>query len=263
MAEPQSSITPDFLQRRFGPLSFLGWVGVLSGVGVVYYLYTRYAADKAAAATTAATTTSSPISSTGATSGSGTTSLAGTFADTQSWLAAAVSAMVAGGLDGADAYNTGQSFINGACVSTAGYQALSSIMASIGAPPGVSSTLSVCADTPSTTTTTPSTTTTTPITSAVSNSNANAATLTSTTQAATALTIPYNASVGTPNPISAVQSGSGFMTTVPVIGKAVDPTTGQLVKQWTGQYQNIYSIPIQGLTPEQNIKTLIANGSGY
>ena len=55
MAEPQSSITPDFLQRRFGPLSFLGWVGVLSGVGVVYYLYTRYAADKAAAATTAAT----------------------------------------------------------------------------------------------------------------------------------------------------------------------------------------------------------------
>ena len=147
MVEPQSSITPDFLQRRFGPLSFLGWVGVLAGGGLVYYLYSRYAAS---AATTAATTTSSPISSTGATSGSGTTSLAGTFADTQSWLAAAVSAMTANGLDGADAYNTGQSFINGTCVSSAGYQALSSIMTSIGAPPGVSSTLSVCADTPTT-----------------------------------------------------------------------------------------------------------------
>ena len=149
MAEAgHSAIEPSFLARRFGPLSFLGWVGVFSGAGVVYYLYTRYAADKAAtAATTAATTSTTPID-TGDTSGSGTTSLAGTFATTQAWLAAAVSAMVADGFDGADAYNTAQAFIAGRCVSAAGYQALSTIMASIGAPPGVSSTLSVCPDTP-------------------------------------------------------------------------------------------------------------------
>jgi hypothetical protein len=115
----------------------------------------------------------------------------------------------------------------------------------------------------------------TPVTSnqAVNNSNANAASLGTLTSAQVAAAnnaagaasgaqnpIAYNASVGTPNPVSAVQSGSGFTTSVPVMGKAIDPTTGQLVKQWTGQYQNINSIPIQGETPEQNIQTLIANG---
>jgi outer membrane biosynthesis protein TonB len=63
--------------------------------------------------------------------------------------------MVADGFDGADAYNTAQAFIAGRCVSAAGYQALSEIMASIGAPPGVSSTLSVCPDTPTTPTPAP------------------------------------------------------------------------------------------------------------
>jgi hypothetical protein len=155
MAEPQSSITPDFLQRRFGPLSFLGWMGVLAGTGLVYYIYKRYQADQTTAATTAATTTSQPIDTantgTGTTSGTAPTASTTTYPDVGSWLDAVITGLEGQGVDGATAYNAGLSWINGNCVSSKVYTALGQVIPTVGLPPGYGSAspvLSVCPDTP-------------------------------------------------------------------------------------------------------------------
>ena len=149
MPEPEhSKVEPDFLKRKFGPLSFLGWVGVLAGCGVVYYLYSRYEADKTASTAAASPGTGSDTGDTG-TSGTTDTITAGTYATTSSWLTAAVEALIGNNVDGADAYNWANDFINGHCVSSKGYSALSTIIGSVGSPPGVSTTLSVCPDKPS------------------------------------------------------------------------------------------------------------------
>jgi len=157
---------PFDLKQKAGPLSRGAWLGVGGATFLLYYLYKRHLANAAAAAGTASsallggTTIPSPSGGGVSTSGSGTT--AGGFSDFGSWEQAAINAMTGPGYGSAAALNDLTSWINGQCVTAAGYNAISGIVSnqSIGLPPGFGSSLppvTVCpASTPSPTVTTPS-----------------------------------------------------------------------------------------------------------
>jgi hypothetical protein len=129
-ADPVSS----GLKKKIGPLTTGGWLaagGAIGAVVLVYRYYKNYEANAAAnaAATTATTPTDTTPTSTGATGPA-------TYSSVNDWLAAVVAALTANGVTGADALDWASKWLNGTCVTSKGYNALSSIIATVGLPPG-------------------------------------------------------------------------------------------------------------------------------
>src|SRR5580698_8280625 len=135
-------------------LPWWGWVAALGGAVVVYVLYKRHEANVAAADQTASTATTG-----GSTipDGQPVTTTAATYDTLESWEAAALSAMTGNGLNAADALNGITDWLNGSCVDQSQYSGLSSILETVGLPPGFSSlpTLSVCTSSSTSTSSTP------------------------------------------------------------------------------------------------------------
>jgi hypothetical protein len=147
---PKKSGGGNALTKKAGPLPRWGWVAVGGGA---YLVYRFVKARSAAASSTAAS---------GTTGGTTTTGGAGTFSSIADWTQAALDFGASNGLDPGDAFNQIQAYLNGNCVTQAGYNFLSAAFAntSIGLPPAAFDTaqlptLSVC---PGATTTTPPTT---------------------------------------------------------------------------------------------------------
>lgn len=154
------------LTKKAGPLPVWGWVAVAGGTYVVYrYIKARNAASAATAASglTGGNLIPNDIglpSTTSAPSG------AGTFSSIGSWVQAATDFGATNGLNAGDAFNQIQAYLNGNCVSQAGYNFLSAAFAnsSIGLPPAAFNSanlpsLSVCPavqQTPTTTNPSPS-----------------------------------------------------------------------------------------------------------
>ncbi len=153
-------------KKKYGPLTAVGWVAVLGGSILAYVLYKRYeanAAANAANATTGGSTIPNPTATTTTTGGQGT--VAGAFSSFTAWEQAAIAAATQAvpGYSAAQAYNDITDWVNGSCVSSSGYTALSAVInsPSVGLPQGFGTslpTLSVCpqastAPPPATTTT--------------------------------------------------------------------------------------------------------------
>lgn len=139
------------LTKKAGPLPRWGWVAVGGGVYLVYrFVKAREtaASSTAASGTTGGTLIPNDIGLPSTTSAAGG---AGTFGSIASWTQAALDFGSTNGLDAGDALNQIQAYLNGNCVSQAGYNFLSAAFAneSIGLPPAAFNsaslpTLSVC-----------------------------------------------------------------------------------------------------------------------
>lgn len=147
MADAKKKSGGNPVTKKAGPLPVWGWFAVAGGTYLVYrYLKAREAAGAATAAsgTTGGTLIPNDIGLPSTTS----TSAAGTFSSTADWTQAALTYLTGQGLDSADAYNALTSYINGNCVSAAGYQAVASALSSsdVGLPPGGGQALVACPD---------------------------------------------------------------------------------------------------------------------
>ena len=133
-------------------------VGLIGAGGIVAYLYlrSRSAASQAAAATGSSAGNTIPAVVTSGVSGSSSPStLAG-------WMQAALSSITTANYGPTSALNDLNAWLNGNCVSSAGYSAIGGIVQTLGLPPGYNTvpTLSVC---PGSTTSTGGGGTTTPV----------------------------------------------------------------------------------------------------
>lgn len=148
--------------KKHGPLTAVGWAAVAGGVVISYILLKRYEADKAA--TNAATSTAAdagsespePIDEANPNAPTSQTSQPVSFSTVQGWIAAMLPIMSppggGGGYDTAAAYNDVTSWINGNCVTAAGYSAISTAITQVGLPPGFDpGPLSVCSSSTPTT----------------------------------------------------------------------------------------------------------------
>jgi hypothetical protein len=142
---------PVDLKKKYGPLSALGWAGVVGGLGVVYYLYRRYQADEAANAAAASAATPAGVGSTvpGSEAVTGSEGASPVWSSLEQWEGAAIAAMTAAvpGYSSAAAFNDVTDWINGSCVSSQGYSAISAAISNstVGLPPGVNAPpLTVC-----------------------------------------------------------------------------------------------------------------------
>jgi hypothetical protein len=137
---------PIDLDQKLGPLSRKAWIGVAGATVAVWYLWRRHEASTAAGTATALSG-GDTIPGDSSTDGS-VTSTANTFSTIGAWETAAIAAMTSPGYSDAQALNDLTSWLGGQCVTSAGYNAISSIIgnASVGLPPGYNSlpSLSVC-----------------------------------------------------------------------------------------------------------------------
>jgi len=144
---------PGPASKKLGPLKGWQWAAVGGGIFVVY----RFMKSRQHTATI-----TTPLSggTTIPTPGSGSSSTLPTFSSFSGWQQAAIGAMANGTLDPATALNGLTDWINGQCVSQAQYNGISSIISTVGLPPGFSNVpvLSVCAAAPPTPTPTPTST---------------------------------------------------------------------------------------------------------
>ncbi len=129
------------LKKKVGPLPGWGWLAVGGGTFLAYrFIHGRRAASTASlgSALTGGTTIPNPSGSAGTSTPS--------FSTLAQWQAAAIAAMSSGTLSPADAMNGITDWINGQCVSAEQFKGISSIIGSIGLPPGFSTVpvLSVC-----------------------------------------------------------------------------------------------------------------------
>lgn len=137
------------LKKKLGPLPYWGWALVGAGTFLGYrYLKDRSAANAALAASGLTGGTTIP-DDTGTTTA--TTTGAGSFVSQAAWEQAMLTFLTSSsGLDPADALNAVTSWLNGNCVTQAGYNAISAaiVSTSVGLPPGYTNipTLSVCAN---------------------------------------------------------------------------------------------------------------------
>lgn len=146
------------LKKKAGPLSRGAWVGVGGATFLLYFLFKRYEASKSASAVTASNAllggNTIPTPGEGSSSGSGGSGPATTgFSDLGSWEQAAVNAAVGPNYGSAAALNDITAWINGQCVTSQGYNAISSLIGNqaIGLPPGFGSSLppvTVCSNAP-------------------------------------------------------------------------------------------------------------------
>ncbi len=157
------------LNKKVGPLTTKMWLLSGLGIGAAYYIYSRIKNSSSAAL---------PASATGVNTAGGTipgnsitSSAAGSglpvFSSIGDWMNSAIPSMTSAGLDPQSALNAINDWLNGSCISQAGYNALGSVLTSQGLPPGYSTQLpplSVCATSAPAGTTTPTTTTTAPAT---------------------------------------------------------------------------------------------------
>lgn len=125
------------LTKKAGPLPRWGWVAVGGGVYLVYrYIKAR---ETASSTTAASGTTGGDLipNDIGLPSTTSAASGAGTFSSIAAWTQAALDFGSTNGLDAGDALNQIQAYLNGNCVSQAGYNFLSAAFAnaSIGLPP--------------------------------------------------------------------------------------------------------------------------------
>jgi hypothetical protein len=151
MATKKASGGGNVLTKKAGPLPRWGWIAVGGGTYLAYrFLKARSAAASSTAASGTTGGTTIPAgdieAATSAASGS-----QGTFSSVAAWTQAALDFGTGNGLSGADAFNQIQAYLNGNCVSQAGYNFLSSVFASssVGLPPAAFNsaelpTLSVC-----------------------------------------------------------------------------------------------------------------------
>jgi hypothetical protein len=147
---PKKSGGANALTKKAGPLPRWGWVAVGGGAYLVYrFLKARSAAasNTAASGTTGGTLIPNDIGLPSTSTAAGQ----GSFSSVASWTQAALDFGSSNGLDPGTAFNQIQAYLNGNCVSQAGYNFLSSAFAntSIGLPPAAFSTaqlptLSVC-----------------------------------------------------------------------------------------------------------------------
>ncbi len=148
------------LSKKVAGQPVWAWPVEIVGAYLVYRWYVNRQAANAAAASTAAETPTTVGAGTPITTGSATgTTTAQSPLNWQSWLESAL-----GGFTPSTSYGTGQyyndltSFINGNCVSAAGFNSISTAIQSLGPVPGYAATpLSVCPDTTTTTTKTSTT----------------------------------------------------------------------------------------------------------
>lgn len=145
------------LKKRIGPLSAGGWLVSVGGAGVLYLLFRRYEADKAAAGAAGGGTGAGILTAGGTvptdTSTSPTNTAGSGFTNYASWLQAAVSAISSGGagIDAGQALDGIQSWLGGGCVTQKVYNAITQQVisnSSVGLPPGWGSaipSLTVCA----------------------------------------------------------------------------------------------------------------------
>ena len=128
--------------KKVGPLPVWGY----GAVGVGAFLVFRLLRSRKSSGTTTATPLSGGIGIPGG-QVAGNVSGLPVFSSFSSWEQAAISAMAGGQLDPATALNGLTSWINGQCVTQNQYAGISSIIETVGLPPGFSSvpTLSVCA----------------------------------------------------------------------------------------------------------------------
>lgn len=128
--------------KKVGPLPVWGY----GAVGVGAFLVFRLLRSRKSSGTTIATPLSGGIGIPGG-QAAGNVSGLPVFSSFSSWEQAAISAMAGGQLDPATALNGLTSWINGQCVTQNQYAGISSIIETVGLPPGFSSvpTLSVCA----------------------------------------------------------------------------------------------------------------------
>jgi hypothetical protein len=154
---------PVDLKKKYGPLSAVGWGGVILGLGVVYYLYRRYEADAATNAANAANTLTGgstiPAGEEAVTSTSGSTPVWSSFQQWEQALLSAVTSAAPATYSATDALNDITDWLNGSCVSQEGYSAIGTALnnPSIGLPPGYGTNLpalSVCSTGSTTTTST-------------------------------------------------------------------------------------------------------------
>ena len=136
--------------KKYGPLSLAGWAGVGAGVIGAWFIYSRYSAASAAnAATAAAPTTAEPVNTGGGGGGQGKSYP--TYSSASEWLSAVVKALTANGESPALAYAGALAWLNGRCVSPTAYKALSSVLPTVGLPPGYGASsppLTVCQSKP-------------------------------------------------------------------------------------------------------------------
>lgn len=155
MAESKgSSKKGNVLTRKIGPLPAWGWFGVAGGTFLVVKLISSRKAASTATTTALSGGTTVPASDSTTTD----TSLP-TFSSLADWEEAAISAMANGTLSPADALNGVTDWINGQCVTAEQFSGISSVIASVGLPPGFSTvpTLSVCGSAATTPAAAPST----------------------------------------------------------------------------------------------------------
>lgn len=112
----------------------------LGAAGLVgFYLYRRSQASSAAAAQGATSAGNTiPIGGT-TTSGSTGSSALPTFSSVAAWEQAAIAAMTGSNYSATQAYNDLQAWMSGNCVSSQGFNSLSSVITSVGLPPGAGS----------------------------------------------------------------------------------------------------------------------------
>lgn len=158
------------LTKKAGPLPVWGWAAVGGGLWLALrFISSRRAASSAAAGSALSGGTTIPAGQ-----GQGNAGGLPTFSSTGAWEQAAIAAMANGQLNPADALNGLTDWLNGQCVTAAQYSGISSIIETVGLPPGYGTgipALSVCGSATSGGTdqsTTSSTTTTTTPTGATS-----------------------------------------------------------------------------------------------
>jgi hypothetical protein len=175
------------LKRPLGPLTLGGWLLAGGGAVVVWILWRRYEADKAANAAAGGGTGPGLLTGAGGTiptPGAGTvTGNVAPFSSYSDWLQATVDQIVSGGgIDAGQALDAITTWLGGGCVSKSQYSAISNVLSStsIGLPPGWGTSippLTVCSTATSgsgsgTVPTTPSTPAPAPPTVTGSNENA-------------------------------------------------------------------------------------------
>lgn len=160
------------LTKKLGPQP--RWAWAVEGFASLY-LVAWYRRRKAAASTGLSTVTATPLTGgdTIPTDVGGSLTTGPTYSSLASWVAAAIGQITGPGYNASQAYNDLTAWMNGSCVSAAGYTAIGNFIDTNGLPPGYSTslpTLSVCQSASTGTTTT--TTTSTPVTPTLPSINA-------------------------------------------------------------------------------------------
>lgn len=142
MAEKKAAKKGNPLTKKLGP--FPAYVyAIIGGVGFLGFriIEGRKAASTASLGTALTGGTTIPASGSGLSSGG-----LPVFSSLAAWQQAAISAMAGGSLSPADALNGITDWISGQCVTAAQYSGISSIIETVGLPPGFSTVpvLSVC-----------------------------------------------------------------------------------------------------------------------